>query len=131
MDKSRIFKIIDEAEAEIATLDKALDSGSGERAHWTLVVMSGIIQDLRRLAEEEPMPTGIDKQKLSKTFQTALSALGEGRASIEEGEYRLTRSDSVLLSLALQDIREIISTTPGVEVPNTSLDTPSAQEAPL
>lgn len=131
MDQPRILKIIAEAEAEIVTLEKALDSGNNDTADWTFVVLSGIIQDLQRLAEEEPIPIEVDEQKLSATFQTALKAVGEGRASIEEGKYHLTRSDTVLLSLALHDVRKIISTTSGVEVPNTSLDMPREQEAAL
>lgn len=131
MDKSRILKIIGEAEAEIVTLEEALDGGNNDTANWTFVVLAGIIQDLQRLAEEEPIPKEVDKQKLSATFQTALKAVGERRASIEEGKYRLTRSDTVLLSLALHDIREIISTTSGVEVPNTPLVMPREQEAAL
>ena len=112
MDKSRIFNILAEAEAKLVTLDEALDSGDAEAANWIFLILLGVIQDLQRLAEEEPIPPEIDKQKLSATFQTALNAVGEGRVGIEEGEYRLTRSDTVLLCLALQDIREIISTTP-------------------
>lgn len=112
MDKSRILKIISEAEAEIVTLEEALDSGNNDTANWTFVILAGIIQDLQRLAEEEPIPIEVDKQKLSATFQTALNAVGERRASIEEREYGLTCSDAVLLCLALHDIREIITATP-------------------
>ena len=54
----------------------------------------------------------IDKEKLSMTFQSAMDAVGEGRVGIEEREYHLTRSDAVLLCLALHDIREIITTMP-------------------
>lgn len=130
MDKSRILKIIGEAEAEIVTLEEALDGGNNDAADWTFVVLAGIIQDLQRLAEEEPIPIEVDKQKLSATFQTALNAVGEGRASIEEGEDRLTRSDTILLSLALHDLRAIIGTTSGAEVPHTAFDAPREQEAP-
>ena len=112
MDKSRILNIIAEAEAKLVILDEALDSGNSETANWILLVLSGVFQDLQRLTEEEPIPMEIDKQKLSMIFQSALNAVGEGRAGIEEREYRLTRSDAVLLCLALHDIREIITTTP-------------------
>jgi hypothetical protein len=112
MDKLRMIKIITEAEGEIATLDQALDSGNDNAAQWTQVILSGMIQDLRRLAEEEPTPDEFDKQKLSAAFQTALSAVGEGRVSIKESEYRLKRSDAAALSLALYDVRELIKTTP-------------------
>lgn len=112
MDKSRILKIISEAEAKLVTLDEALDSGNNEAANWIFLVLSGVILDLQRLAEEEPIPIEIDKQKLAMTIQSAMDAVGEGRVGIEEREYRLTRSDAVLLCLALHDIREIITTTP-------------------
>ena len=112
MDKSRILKIITEAEAKLVTLDEALDSGNSEEANWIFVVLAGVIQDLQRLAEEEPIPIEIDKQKLSMTFQSAWNAVEEGRVSIQECEYRLLRLNAVLLSLALQDMRKIINTTP-------------------
>lgn len=67
MDKSKISKIVSAAEAEIATLNAALDSGDNDTARWTLVILSGIIQDLKRLAEE-PTPNEIDKQKLPGKF---------------------------------------------------------------
>ena len=112
MDKSRILEIITEAEAKLVTLDEALDSGNNEAAKWIFLVLSGVFQDLQRLTEEEPVPIEIDKQKLALTFQSALNAVGEGKVGIEEREYHLTRSDAVLLCLALHDIREIITTTP-------------------
>ena len=45
MDKSRILKIIAEAEAKLVTLDEALDSGNNETANWIFLVLSGVIQD--------------------------------------------------------------------------------------
>ena len=112
MYKSRILKIITEAEAKLVTLDEALDSGNSEAANWIFLVLSGVIQDLQRLTEEEPIPIEIDKQKLSMTFQSAIDAVGVGRVGIEERDYGRTRSNTVLLCLALQDIREIITARP-------------------
>ena len=111
MDKSRILEIITEAEAKLVTLDEALDSGNNEAANWIFTVLAGVFQDLQRLAQEEPIPIEVDKQKLTLTFQSALKAVGEGRVGIEEREYSLTRSDVALLCLALHDIRELITTT--------------------
>ena len=111
MDKSRILNIITEAESKLVTLDEALDSGNSETANWIFLILSGVFQDLQRLTEEEPIPIEIDKQKLSMTFRSALDAVREGEAGIEEREYHLMRSDAVLLCLALHDIREIITAT--------------------
>ena len=100
-----------EAEAQIATLDEALDSGSNDAALWTFTTLSGIFQDLGRLVREEPIPAELDQQKLAASIQTALLAVAEGSRCLQAGEYRLPHTDSIILLLALDDIRLIMNAT--------------------
>ena len=113
VDKTRMEKVIQEAEAKVPTLDDAVEKCDQEVASWTLLLLSGIIQDLQRLSNEEPIPAEIDRQKLSEALQAASDAITEGGESVRRGEYSLARSDAVLLALALEDIQDIIHKTPG------------------
>ena len=108
MDKSRILKIILEAGSKIAALNEALANSNTSTADWTLLMLAGVMQDLQRLTEEEPLPMAIDRQKLSENFHGVLTAIVEARVGVKEGNYRLAFSDLVLLGFALNDIREII-----------------------
>ena len=113
VDKTRMEKVIQEAEAKVPALDDALEKCDQEVASWTLLLLSGIIQDLQRLSNEEPIPAGIDRQKLSEALQTASKAISGGGEFVRLGECSLARSDAVLLTLALEDIQDIINETPG------------------
>ena len=112
MDKTRMEKVIQEAEAKVPTLDDAVEKCDQEVASWTLLLLSSIIQELQRLANEEPIPAEIDRQKLSAALQAASDAITEGGESVRCGEYSLARSDAVLLALALDDILDTINKAP-------------------
>lgn len=109
MDTSRISKIIVEAVSKLSTLDKALDSGNRYTAHWTLLILFGMMQDLQRLAEEEPVPIQIDKAKLFEKIEAADTVMGRLKRFIEEDNFRLASTDAVSLHSILYDIRQLIS----------------------
>jgi hypothetical protein len=113
VDKARMEVVIQQAKAKLATLDDDLVSCNQEVASWTFLVLSSVLEDLQRLANEEPISAEIDRQKLAEALQTASNAITEGGQSVRLGEYSLARSDLVLLTLALDDIQDIINKTPG------------------
>ena len=112
VDKARMEKVIQEAKAKVTALDDALEKCNQEVASWTLLLLSGIIEDFQRLSKEEPIPPEIDRQKLSEALQTAFNAITEGGESVRLGEYSLARSDAVLLTLALDDILDTVNKAP-------------------
>lgn len=108
MDKSRISKIIIAGESEISTLDQALHDHNTNTADWTLSILCGIFQDLERLAGEEPIPTKIDKLKLSETVDIALALLSEVRIGIDKCDYCYASAELSLLRFVLDDIPDLI-----------------------
>jgi hypothetical protein len=109
MDTARMRKIVLEAEAKIAPLEEALRSGDDNMAGRMLTILFGMMQDLKRLDEEESVPLNIDKGKLSETIDTVLTIMGQVRTGIDEHDLRLTNTNCFLLHALFNNIRELIS----------------------
>jgi hypothetical protein len=102
-------KIIIEAESKVGTLDESLENNDKNMADWIVTVLFGMMQDLQRLADEEPVPLEIDKRNLSGAMEAALGIIRQVQIGINELDYSLAKTNSFLLHDVFNDIHDLIS----------------------
>lgn len=117
MNKQKILETINDADSAIEKIYDELEMAYNKSDHhisedFTFTVFS-LIEDIRALAEEEPIPTKVDKQILLKTIEMASAAMAEVTLAIDEKDYRLADTELFLLRFVLDDISELVNEVKG------------------